>query len=157
MEKQVRNPYPTDKCRGSEEFVRVIKRYLDKMAQEDEAFNAKYTQEGKSIEKCASYIFTQVQKSGCCGFDDAEIYGMAVHYYEEPDEALGEIKNINPSNVIVNHAVALTEEEMNALREEAREQFKKQALDEIKKKYEKPKKQTAVVEENAEEEQLSLF
>ena len=32
-----------------------------------------------------AFILNEVQKSGCCGFADDEIYSMAVHCYEEKD------------------------------------------------------------------------
>ena len=49
-----------------------------------------------------------VQKSGCNGFDDDEIFGQAVHYYDEADIEIG--KPID-CKVVVNHHVELTEEE----------------------------------------------
>ena len=57
-----------------------------------------------------------MQKSGCNGFDDAEIYGMAVHYWEEDEIEVG-----NPINckVVVNHTVELTEEEKEQARQDA--------------------------------------
>ena len=35
----------------------------------------------KNIDNCITYILNQVKKSGCCGFSDDEIFGMALHYY----------------------------------------------------------------------------
>ena len=85
---------------GTEAFKKTIKDYLDRRAAEDALFAESYAKEGKSIEECCNYIFVEVQKSGCCGFADDEIYGMAVHYYDEDN--LGEIKPIQ-GQVVVNH------------------------------------------------------
>jgi hypothetical protein len=37
----------------------------------------------KTLDGCIDYIFTTVQESGCNGFTDDEIFGMAVHYKED--------------------------------------------------------------------------
>ena len=50
---------------------------------EDELFAAKYDNPDKNIDDCVTYILNWVQKSGCNGFCDDEIYGQAIHYYEE--------------------------------------------------------------------------
>lgn len=115
--------------KASEEFKRVIKAELDKRAAEDDLFAACYVKPNKNIDQCIDFIFQEVQKSGCHGFDDDEIYGMAVHYYEEDD--LGEIKAIDGS-VIVNHHIDLSDEEKEALRESARKRFEGDCLREMK-------------------------
>jgi len=72
-----------------------------------------------------NYILSQVKKSGCTGFDDDEIFGMAVHYYDEDD--LKDIKPITCS-VVVNHKVQLTDEEKTELKEKARKEFMDEQL-----------------------------
>ncbi len=54
---------------------------------EDELFAAKYDNPDKNIDDCVTYILNWVQKSGCNGFCDDEIYGQAIHYYEEKAQA----------------------------------------------------------------------
>ncbi len=54
------------------------------------------------------------------GFDDDEIYGMAVHYYDEDNLDAG--KKIN-CKVVVNHVVELTEKEKQDLKDKARNDF----------------------------------
>lgn len=83
-------------------FKAVIKAYLDDRASNDELFAATYAKQGKSLDECCNYILSEVQKSGQNGFADEEIYGMAVHYYDEDD-----IKDVKPINckVVVNHHV----------------------------------------------------
>lgn len=95
--------------KGSEHFTRVIMEYLNQRAMTDPLFAPNLTKEHKSIEECITYILTEVYKSGCSGFDDSEIFGMAVHYFDE-DNLIVE-SNPSISSVVVNHHIELTEEE----------------------------------------------
>lgn len=133
---------------GTEAFKKTIKDYLDRRAAEDALFAESYAKEGKSIEECCNFIFTQVQKSGCCGFADDEIYGMAVHYYDEDN--LGEIKPIQ-GQVVVNHKVELTEEEIAEARREAKERVVREEVARLRKPQAKP------VVKKVEEEFPTLF
>lgn len=129
-------------------FQDTIKSYLDRRALEDEQFAASYAKVGKSIEECCNYILNQVQKSGCNGFADDEIYGMAVHYYDEDN--LGEIKPIQ-GQVVVNHKVELTEEEIAEARREAKERVVSEEVARLRKPQAKP------VQKKEEVEVLTLF
>lgn len=102
------------------EFERTIKTYLDTRAAEDELFAKSYAKDGKSIKQCCDFIIQEVRKSGRCGFADEEIFGMAVHYYDEDD--LGEIKASN-AKVVVNHEIQLTDEEKAAAKARALAKF----------------------------------
>lgn len=141
----------------TQEFQRTIKAHLDNLAGFDDNFAQKYAKDGKSIEECCNYILSTVQKSGCNGFTDDEIFGMAVHYYEEDD--LGEIKAVK-GKVVVNHKVELTEEDKAKAKADAIEAFKQE---EIRKLKEKEKKERERVEKKRqevlkkEEEMPSLF
>lgn len=86
--------------KGTEQFKQTIKNYLDNRAAEDELFRAKYETTTRTIDDVATYIFNEVQKSGCCGFADEEIFSMAVHVVDEPTLEIG--KPLNGS-VVVNH------------------------------------------------------
>lgn len=134
--------------KGTEAFKKTIKDYLDRRAAEDALFAESYAKEGKSIEECCNYIFVEVQKSGCCGFADEEIYGMAVHYYDEDN--LGEIKPIQ-GQVVVNHKVELTEEEIAEARREAKERVVSEEVARLRKPQPKP------VVKKVEEEFPTLF
>lgn len=68
---------------GTDMFQKQIKQYLDKRAEEDALFAASYNKKHKSIEDCVAYIIGEVQKAGKSAWADEEIYGMAVHYYDE--------------------------------------------------------------------------
>ena len=90
-----------------------------------------------------------MQKSGCNGFTDAEVYGMAIHFYEEKEIEVG-----NPINckVVVNHTVELTEEE----KEEARQEAIAKLRDEQVAKMRRPTAKKAT-ENKPQVEQPSLF
>lgn len=71
-------------------FETSIKNFLDQLAQEDELFAKTYAKKNKSIKECCQYIYQQVQKSRtgnarCVACEDDEIYGLAIHYYDEDD------------------------------------------------------------------------
>lgn len=136
----------------TDHFKNTIKSYLDNRAQEDPLFAEKYANEKKNIDDCANYILNEVQKSGCNGFTDDEVYGMAVHYYDEESIDIG--KEIS-CRVAVNHTVELTDEEKQEARQKAIDQYQ----DDIRKKEleRKQKKQEKKAEEVSEVEQLSLF
>lgn len=65
----------------STSFKNSIQSYLEQRAEYDELFARSYRNPLKNIEDCITYILNYVQKSGCNGFDDDEIFGQAVHYY----------------------------------------------------------------------------
>lgn len=106
----------TKENRGTRAFSDTIKAYLEKRADNDALFAIRFANPSKSVEDCVTYIINQVQKSGCNGFADDEIFGMAVHYWEESEIEVG-----NPINckVVVNHTVELTEEEKEQARQDA--------------------------------------
>ena len=97
-------------------FKRTIQAYLEQRASEDKLFAVAYRKEGKNIDDCVTYILNEVQRSGCNGFTDGEIYSMAVHYYDEDNIEVG--KPIS-CQVTVNHTVELTEEEKAEARKRA--------------------------------------
>lgn len=136
----------------TDHFKNSIKSYLDQRAQEDPLFSEKYANEKKNIDDCVTYILNTVQKTGCNGFTDDEVYGMAVHYYDEESIDIG--KEIS-CRVAVNHTVELTDEEKQEARQKAIDQYQ----DDIRKKEleRKQKKQEKKAEEVSEVEQLSLF
>lgn len=88
------------------------------MATQDRHIAECLADQTKSLDKCITYILNQVQKSGCNGFTDDEIYSMAVHYYVEKDLEPG---NPVDCQVIVNHHVQLTEEEIAEMKRKAKD------------------------------------
>ena len=111
--------------KSTQHFKNTIESYLNRLAQEDNLFAIKYNNPNKKIDDCITYILNYVQKSGCNGFTDDEIYSQAVHYYEEEKIDVG--KDVKCS-VVVNHVVELTEEEKREARKKAIEQYQQQEL-----------------------------
>lgn len=144
----------------STSFKNTIKAYLDKRAAEDTLFAQTYAKENKNLDECCNYILQEVKKSGCCGFDDDEIYNMAIHYYDEDD-----IKDVKPvsAKVVVNHTVELSEEEKAEAKEKAKADYEKEQLAKLKEeerkreeKERKAKEERIRKQKEAEERQKSL-
>lgn len=65
-----------------------IKVYLERRAKHDTEFAKMYANPQKSLQDCVQYIKECAQKqasNGAAFIDDDEVYGWAVHYYNEPD------------------------------------------------------------------------
>lgn len=134
--------------KGTEHFKRTIQMYLEQRAAEDTLFAKNYRNPAKNIDDCVTYILNYVQRSGCNGFTDGEIFGQAVHYYDENEIEVG---NPLQYHVAVNHVVELTAEEKAEARKRAVEQYQQA---ELRKMQERGKKPTAKQENNV---QPSLF
>lgn len=136
--------------KGSDYFQKAIKDYLDKRAAEDPQFAEKYGNEKKSIEECCKYILGEVSASGQSGFADEEIFGMAVHYYDEDDI---KVQANHVQRVVSNYHVDLSEEEKAEARAKAIADYQNEVRESMKRKpTPKPKE-----EKKQEEPQLSLF
>ena len=114
--------------KGTELFKVAIQNYFEYRAMTDDLFAPRYTNPAKNIDDCITYILNEVQKSGMNGFDDDEIYSMAIHYYDEDDIEIG--KPIS-CKVMVNHHVELTEEEKQNARRKAIEQYQQMELSKL--------------------------
>ena len=66
-------------------FTRTILTHLEQRATVDPLFAQSFANISKNIDDCCTYILNEVQKSGCNGFTDDEVYSMAVHYYDYPN------------------------------------------------------------------------
>jgi hypothetical protein len=133
--------------KGTDIFKRTIHTYLVKRAASDELFAQSFANSDKSVGECVVYILNQVHKSGCNGFTDEEIFGMAVEYYCTDKIEVG--KPIN-ARIAVNHVVQLTSEE----KEEARQEAMQRVQDEAYKKMTQPTKRAKKIALNP---QPSLF
>lgn len=110
---------------GTEQFTRTIAEYLNLRAATDPLFAPNLAKPHKNIEDCITYILKQVQQSGCNGFEDDEIYSMAVHYYDEDDLEVG---SHVACHVVVNHTIVLSKEEKAEARKQAIQQYQAQEL-----------------------------
>lgn len=123
--------------KATETFKNIIQTKLNEMAAADTLFAFSMGKAGKNIDDCVSYILNTVKNSGCSGFADDEIYGMAAHYYDEDSIEVGETYQ---GSVVVNHSVVLTEDDLKKAKEEAIERAIASNQDRMKKKTEAPKK-----------------
>ena len=125
--------------------------YLEQRAAEDALFAKKYRNPAKNIDDCVTYILNYVQKSGCNGFTDGEIYGQAVHYYDENEREVGKPMNCQ---VVVNHVVQLPAEEKAEARQNAIRQYQDGLMREMQNRN---KPRTATKATIQEIQQPSLF
>lgn len=88
--------------KGTDQFKEVIQQHLNKVAQNDPLFAKTLAKPNKNIDDCITYILNTVQKTGRNGFTDDEVFGMAIHYYDEDDIKPG--AKIS-AKVVVNRAV----------------------------------------------------
>ena len=136
--------------KGTEHFKRTIQMYLEQRAAEDALFAKNYRNPAKNIDDCVTYILNYVQRSGCNGFTDGEIFGQAVHYYDEDDIEVGKPLQCQ---VVVNHTVELTDEEKAEARQQAIRQYQAEEL----RKLQNRNKAKASQKTNAQQVELSLF
>ena len=136
--------------KGTQSFQDTIKAYLEAMAEKDALFAVKYANPSKSVADCCTFIINQVQKSGCNGFADDEIFGMAIHYYEENEIEVG--KPIS-CQVVVNHTVELTEAEKEQARQDAIDRLRDEQMTKMRRASQSRKATT----NNPHVEQPSLF
>lgn len=135
----------------TEQFTRTIAEYLNLRAATDPLFAPNLAKPHKNIEDCITYILKQVQQSACNGFEDDEIYSMAVHYYDEDDLEVG---SPVACHMVVNHTLVLTEEEKAEARKQAIQQYQAQEL----RRLQEPKRVKAKASTDSEQvPQPSLF
>ena len=136
---------------GTEQFTRTISEYLNLRAAIDPLFAPNLAKPHKNIEDCITYILKQVQQSACNGFEDDEIYSMAVHYYDEDDLEVG---SPVACHVVVNHTIVLSEEEKAEARKHAIQQYQAQEL----RRLQEPKQvKSKTSTESEQAHQASLF
>jgi hypothetical protein len=135
--------------KATNHFKQTIQDYLEQRAMDNTLFAVSFRKPHKSIDECITYIFNTVQKSGCNGFTDDEVYSMAVHYYDEDNIEIGKPVNCN---VVVNHTVELTEEEKEQARKKAIQKVQDEAYARMKQPLRKPQTTQPAVNN-----QLSLF
>ena len=124
--------------KGTDSFKQTIHSYLEQRASEDTLFAEKYHAVNRSIDDIVTYILNQVMKSECHGFDDDEIYSLAIHAAEEKDLEVGMPMECD---VKVNHVVELTEEEKQEARRNAVHRLEQETYNRISQRS-KPKART---------------
>ena len=127
--------------------------YLEQRAEEDTLFAKKYRNPAKNIDECVTHILNHVQKSGCNGFTDGEIFGQAIHYYEENEIEVGKPMNCQ---VVVNHVVELTEEEKAEARQNAVRRYQEEELRKLQNRS-KPRTDTKATAQEVQQPNLFNF
>lgn len=109
------------------EIKEEIKKYLDNRAKEDALFAERYAKEHKSIDECVEYVISCAYEKGAgknIAVSRDEVFGWAVHYYDEDDV---KIKKIGTS-ATTSKNVELTEEEKQELKKEAEAEYKERMI-----------------------------
>lgn len=84
-------------------FKAAIICHLQELATTDELFAKTLEKPNKNINDCATYILNEVKKSDRQGFADDEIFGMAIHYYDEDTIVVGDKIS---ARVVINQPLA---------------------------------------------------
>ena len=129
-------------------FKEAIKSYLDERARTDELFAKSYAKD-----ECCSYIMGEAKKRGnAVCISDNEVFGMAVHYYDEDDIKVNKLpagtRTVTSTSP---KSVKLTEEDKQRAREEAIKRLTEEQYVLLKKKPSRGKKEATEVQ------QMSLF
>ncbi len=136
----------------TERFEEAIRQFLIKQGEKDPAFLQHCCEVSKTQNKntadCCTYIINQVKQSGKCGFTDDEIYSLAMHYWDEDNISVGTRPQCQ---IILNHQVQLSEEEIADCKREARERLIRQQMEALH-----PKSTPTSVKKQA-QNQPSLF
>jgi hypothetical protein len=70
-------------------LMKPVQEYLEKRAAEDPQFAEKFNNPKKSLKECCKYIYGEAKKraggSSCVYIPQEEVFGWAVHYYDEDD------------------------------------------------------------------------
>lgn len=130
-------------------FKQTIHAYLDKRASSDELFAKSFNKPGKSVDECCDYILGEAKKRGnAVAMTDDEVYGMAVHYYDENKIKVNKVSGsckVSAPPV----KVELTEEDKKAAHEAAIKKLTEE-------QYALNRKQTGKKKEN-DVQQMTLF
>jgi len=135
--------------KATDNFKKLIEQHLKRAAQLNSLFEEKLKNPKKNIDDCVTYILNQVKKSGMNGFEDTEIYGMAMHYYDEENVKPGD--KLTNGQVIVNHHMELTDEEVAEIKKQAKDEMIAKEISRLEKK---PEKTDFKKEEKKQEETL---
>lgn len=83
----------------NQSFKQVIQSYLEQRAKRDSLFATSFAKQNKNIDECCNYIIGEAKKCGgnaVCMSDD-EVFGLAVHYYDEDNIKVSKQSNYKAS------------------------------------------------------------
>lgn len=135
----------------------AIKAYLDTRAQEDTLFAASYAKPDKNIDECFDYIIGEVRKKGNAVYmSDEEVFGMAVHYYDEDNIKVSKLPR-NEQVRTAPSAVELTDVEKEEIKAQAIQAYKQRCIDEEAAKAKEQAKKRREAKRKAHEHEPQLF
>lgn len=135
------------------EAKQLIKNYLDQRAKTDELFAVSYAKPNKNIDECFNYIIGEASRRGSqVWMSDEEVFGLAVHYYDEDNIV---VHKVNLSHVSTD--VKLTDDQKKQAEKEAFEAYKYSKIEEMKSKEYARKKAAAERKKEANNQLFSLF
>ena len=110
----------------------VIKAYLDGRAKNDEQFAQSYAKANKNIDECFDYVIGEVRKRGNAVYmTDAEVFGLAVHYYDEDDIKINRLPEGTKLSASA-PAVELSEEDKAKAHDQAVNEYRQQCIDRMR-------------------------
>ena len=115
-------------------FQTAIKQYLDNRAATDELFADKYNNPQKSIQECCQYITGEAYaraEGGTAVIPDEEVYGMAVHYYDEDNITIRKAPRASSTR---SQEPKLTKKQQEDLRLQAEKEYKAKVMADLKMK-----------------------
>ena len=118
------------------EFINAIRKHIESMMAADPVFRAKVVAKKSDWEGCASWVVAEVKnkyaKSNQAVLTDEEVFGMAVHFFDEA--GLTAPSKTDSCKVVVSRKDPLTEKEKQQLeaeaKVEARADYKRQRKEE---------------------------
>lgn len=136
---------------GPEKLDEAIKAHLDGVAAGDPVFAEKLKNPKKSLKECIQYIQGEVfheyvkgaTRNGvaCAAPSRAEVFGMAVHYYDEEDVKIRAISA--PRSGSGKTEKELTEEEKAKIQKAAEAKYEAEVMKDIREREAKKKKAAA--------------
>lgn len=103
----------------------AIKRYLDERAVSDPQFAGRYANPKKSIDECCKYITGEAyaqQQNGVAVLSDDDVYGMAVHYYDEDNIVIRSLPSVRAKK----QSTGLSKRDRDELRKQAEAEYKEE-------------------------------
>lgn len=139
----------------------AIKVYLDERAKNDEQFAHSYAKANKNIDECFDYVIGEVRKRGNAVYmTDAEVFGLAVHYYDEDDIKINKLPKGTKVSASA-QAVELSEEDKAKAYEQAVKEYRQLCIDRMRAAEEQKAKKLAerrkVERERSKHAEQSLF
>lgn len=108
----------------------MIKSFLERKAESDSVLAERLKIKGKSMEECCRYIVQEVKRKATgqwAACTDEEVYGLAVHYWDEDDVKVNETSSCK---VVTNRKLTPDEKkEAGELKKRADEMKKKKAVE----------------------------